>query len=77
MPKSNTIIFEPGHRIGKLVFVRDVPSRNRVRRAVVRCDCGGEKEMGFFSFVYGTTKTCGCAQRAWWAAGTVKKHGMF
>ena len=77
MPKHKSIILEPGFRIGKLTFVCDVPNVGKARRAIVKCDCGGTKEMPFFKFYYGEVKTCGCAQRAWWAAGTVRKHGMF
>lgn len=55
-----------GIKIGLLTFVSPYgrPSRTQPQKWKVRCDCGTEKIVMASNVRYGTTKSCGCYQRA-------------
>ena len=68
-----------GERFGRLVVLAHADARrsgHKMRaRAVVRCDCGTEKEIWSESLKYAKTVSCGCLQREV-VADRERTHGM-
>lgn len=49
-----------GDKYNKLTILQILPNR----RVLVACECGKKKEIYWYSVFSGSTKTCGCEQRA-------------
>jgi hypothetical protein len=61
MEKKNRI----GEKYNKLLIIGDAPSKKEpsgriVKRVIVRCDCGVEKEIGYKDIKRNKIKSCGC-----------------
>jgi hypothetical protein len=56
----------PGYRMGMLVLVERLPEG----RCLVRCDCGGEKNVSLSNLRAGMTQSCGCQ------VGSKPVHGL-
>jgi hypothetical protein len=54
--------YGPGDRFAELVIVERLPSSKGYPKALMRCDCGNERELGLFNVVQG--RTTNCADRA-------------
>lgn len=52
-----------GAKFNFLTVIEERPSRDWKRYALVRCDCGKEKELELNAVRYGATKSCGCIRR--------------
>jgi len=52
-----------GAKFNFLTVIEERPSRDWKRYALVRCDCGQEKELELNAVRYGATKSCGCIRR--------------
>lgn len=46
----------------------------RARRGLFHCECGNFKEAQVNSVIWGSTKSCGCLMREYYASGTVRTH---
>ncbi len=53
-----------GLRFGALEVVAHAGRRGAMPMLRVRCDCGSEKVVQYSNLLNGTTRSCGCAQRA-------------
>lgn len=51
---------EPGTRFGRLTVIKEVAPRNKLRRILVVCDCGEEREVNLKDLRSSNTKSCGC-----------------
>lgn len=64
-----------GQRFGRLVVIAEAGrARNRGRRWLCRCDCGGETTTGKSNLTSGNTRSCGCLHDEV-AAARQYKHG--
>ena len=65
-----------GQRFGRLLAVRAIPgSRDKPRRWLCRCDCGGESQVVTRDLISGNTTSCGCYIRELHAT-RLSTHGM-
>lgn len=73
-----------GDRFGRLLVVSEAPRRSdNVRRVIVRCDCGKEKDVSTLNLLSGGTQSCGCLHSetsrirglATWGKSR-RKHGL-
>ncbi len=66
------LIINEGDRFGKLVVIKEadkiiLPSGQKNRAIICRCECGNEKAIRLVHLVRGRIKTCGCLN---------EKHGL-
>lgn len=66
-----------GKRFGRLVAVRFDTIKNGVTRWIFHCDCGTEKSIASNNVIIGTTQSCGCKRKDYFASMTNVKstHG--
>lgn len=68
-------VIHPGTRFTRVVVLREVPSHNRVRYLLCRCDCGKVWEVQVRNLVRGDTKSCGCLRRERFIEREGPQHG--
>jgi len=70
------MIYTSGQTLGTVTFVKDAPSRSKIRRATFLCHCGNEFDSDVSSVKRGNAKSCGCIHKA-----NVKRrattHGLY
>lgn len=65
-----------GQKFNRLTLLKAYPpERGRARRGLFRCECGNKKEAQLNAVLYGSTKSCGCMVKEYYASGTVRSHG--
>ena len=70
IPESEII----GKTFGRLTAVRQVDSRNGLRRFLFKCECGNHLETDWSSVKRGRSKSCGCSREI--IRTILTRHGM-
>jgi len=58
--RATTLEKAKGRRFGRLLVVRQAPTKNHQTRWVCLCDCGAEKVVTLSNLTNGSTRSCGC-----------------
>lgn len=64
-----------GKRFGRLVVIKQLPSKNYKSMWLCKCDCGNEHITAGVYLVKGDTKSCGCIEKEKQIDYTNKKIG--
>src|SRR4051812_36443356 len=82
MSASATLLNHPmvGRRFGMLVVIREshvtrIPSGQKLRYWLCKCDCGNEKAVTHSNLTSGNVRSCRCLQKKL-AGDRLFKHGM-
>jgi len=74
---NKRVIYEPGHRFGRLTVIENLPVIKPYTETRCKCDCGNEKIVITFNLTNGTVQSCGCLRRERVSKANTKhgKHG--